>query len=168
MKKNLIVLFVSFFTAISLWAAAPVQSYQVPQQVREQAARYSRTAKEMIAAGRVTDGVKMMRLAIKTNPVDAALRMDYVRFMSKKGEQSLKDGNRREAIAVFKSVEEELLSAAKLLKDSGSLSNAAYALVQVGDIYRHVYRNEGTAQGYYRKALEINPGSADIKSKINR
>lgn len=168
MNRNAIVVSVFILTATILSASAPVQAYQVPQQIREQAARYSRTAKEMIASGRVTDGVKMMRLAIKTNPVDASLRMDYVRFMSKKGEQSLKDGNRREAIAVFRSVEEELLSAAKLLKDAGSSSNAAYALVQVGDIYRHVYRNEATAQGYYRKALEIDPALADIEAKINR
>lgn len=168
MKTKPTVIAASVLCVFLTSGAAQAQSYQVPQQVREQAARYRQTAQELIAAGRVTDGVKMMRLAIKTNPVDPTLRMDYVRVMSRKGEQSLREGKRREAIVVFKNVETELLSAAKLLKDGGSPSNAAYALVQVGDIYRHVYRNEGTALAYYRKALELEPGSAEIKTKLNR
>lgn len=146
-------------------ASAAEAAYQVPQSVRDQAARYTRSAKELIAAGRLTDGVKMMRLAIKTNPVDPTLRMNYVNIMSKKGEQSLLAGNRREAIAVFRSVEEELLSAAKLFKDGGFSSNAAYALAQVAQIHRHVYQNEGRARAYFNKALELDPGSTQILSQ---
>lgn len=134
---------------------AAAQSGGSPQ---EQAANYSRMARELIASGRVTDGVKMMRLAIKTNPVDPALRMNYVTIMSKKGEQSLKEGRRREAVAVYRSVEDELLSAAKLFQRSGSLQNAAHALRQVAQIQRHVFRNEGAARGYEAKALEMERG----------
>lgn len=144
--------------------AMPVSAYQVPQSVRDKAAQYSRTAKELISSGRVTDGVKVMRLAIQTNPVDPALRMNYVSIMSKKGERSLLDGNRREAIVVFKSVETELLSAAKLFLDAGANENAAHALTQVAQIYRHVYRNEGAARAYFNKALALSPNSPQILS----
>ncbi len=150
----------------AVFSVAAEAAYQVPQRVREQAAQYSKTAKELIRSGRVTDGVKMMRLAIKTNPVDPMLRMDYVTFMSRKGEQSLQDGKRAEAIAVFRSVEEELMSAAKLFKDSGAAGNAAHALGQVGDIHRYVYGNEFRARGYYSKALEMDPKSAALSAKL--
>ena len=139
-------------------------AYQAPRKVQDEAAHYRRMAQEKISGGQLTDGVKLLRLAIKTNPVDPILRMDYVTVMSKKGEQSLKDGNRNEAIAVFKSVEEELMSAAKLFKDAGDRSNAAHALSQVAQIYRYVYRNEPTARGYFDKAVELDPGSAQIRS----
>ncbi len=154
--------------AIVVCVSFSAQAYQVPQKVRDQAARYKKMAKEMISAGRVTEGVKVMRLAIKTNPVDPALRMDYVTFMSRKGEQSIKDGNRREAIAVFRSVEDELMSAAKLYKDKGALVNAAHALGQVGDINRYVYENESRARGYYSKALELDPQSAALIAKLEQ
>lgn len=140
---------------------------QVPDHIRERANEYRRAAQEMLATGRVTDGVKMIRLAIKTNPLDPAIRMDYVGIMSRKGEQSLKDGNRREAIAVFASVEEELFSAAKLFMDRGANVNAAHCLGQVGDIHRHVYRKEGRARAYYQKALDLDPHSAPIQAKLS-
>jgi tetratricopeptide (TPR) repeat protein len=158
----------AILAAAALCAALSAEAYQVPQKIREQATQYSKMAKEMIRAGRVTDGVKMMRLAIKTNPVDPMLRMDYVTFMSRKGEQSLKDGKRAEAIAVFRSVEEELMSAAKLFKDSGASGNAAHALGQVGDIHRYVYGNESRARGYYSKALELDPKSAALTAKLGQ
>lgn len=132
--------------------AGAAQSGANPQ---EQAAHYSRMAKDLIASGRVTDGVKMMRLAIKTNPLDPSLRMNYVAIMSKKGEQSLKEGRRREAVAVYRSVEEELLSSAKLFQRAGSPGNAAHALRQVAQIQRFVFRNEGVARGYDAKADQM-------------
>ena len=148
-------------------AQARAEAYQVPQQIRDQANRYSRTAQEMILSGRVTDGVKMIRLAIQTNPMDPALRMQYVTVMSGKGRQSLEAGNRKEAIVVFRSVEKELMSAAKLFLDAGDSGNAAYALSQVAQIYRFVYRNEGMARGYFNKALELSPGSTQIQALAN-
>jgi tetratricopeptide (TPR) repeat protein len=89
--------------------------------------------------------------------------MNYVTVMSRKGERSLLEGKRREALVVFKNVEKELLSAAKLFKDAGSTGNAAYALQQVGQIYRHVYRNEPAARAYFNKALEIDPAAAQTQ-----
>lgn len=156
------------FVLLALLAGGEACAVQVPERAREQAAQYRRAAKEMISSGRVTDGVKMMRLAIKTNPLDPTLRMDYVTVMSRKGEQSLKDGNRREAIVVFASVEEELMSAAKLFKDMGSLNNAAHCLGQVADIHRHVYRREAKARGYYAKALELDPGNEALRARAEK
>jgi tetratricopeptide (TPR) repeat protein len=168
MRKISLFAAVAAFFVCAVHSAAAEAAYQTPQRAREQAAQYSKAAKEMIRSGRVTDGVKMMRLAIKTNPLDPMLRMDYVTFMSRKGEQSLKDGNRAEAIAVFRSVEEELMSAAKLFKDYGSAGNAAHALGQVGDIYRYVYGNESRARGYYAKGLELDPASTSLTAKLSQ
>lgn len=156
-RSILATLLLILFTGI---VAGDSEAYQVPQAVQEKAAQYTRMAKEMMASGRITDAVKLMRLAIDTNPVDPTLRMNYVTVMSRKGERSLMEGKRREAIVVFKNVEKELLSAAKLFKDAGATANAAYALQQVGQIYRHVYSNEATARGYFNKALEIDPAAA--------
>ncbi len=164
MKKRWAILVLAAMSFTGFGSAAEAAVRQAPQSVRDQAARYSRAAREMIAAGRVTDGVKMMRLAIKTNPLDPMLRMNYVTIMSKKGEQSLSEGRRSEAIAVFRSVEEELMSAAKLFKDGGSPANAAHVLSQVAQIYRYVYQNEGKARAYFDKALELDPSSAQIRS----
>lgn len=142
--------------------AGPAHAYTSPQNARQKAAEYTRTSRELIAAGRLTDGVKLMRLAIQTNPLDPTLRMNYVKVMSKKGEQSLQSGNRNEAITVFRSVEVELLSAAKLYMDHGANDNAAYALTQVAQIYRHVYGNESKARGYFSKAYSLSPNSSQI------
>jgi hypothetical protein len=138
----------------------PTFAYQVPQKARDDARHYSQMAREMFSNGRTTDGVKLLRLAIKTNPFEPSYRMDFVTIMSKRGELSLKEGNRREAIVVFKNVEEQLMAAAKLFKMSGDNSNSAYALMQVSQIYRYVYQNEGVARGYVQKALEIDPGAS--------
>jgi hypothetical protein len=155
MKRLIGILTMGMLGCAVLAASHPVRAAQSGATPQEQAAHYSRMAKDLISTGRLTDGVKMMRMAIKTNPLDPALRMHYVAIMSKKGEQSLREGRRREALAVYRSVEEELLSAAKLFQRSGSHSNAAHAIAQ---LQRHVFRNEGVARGYEAKAEELERG----------
>lgn len=163
MKKSILLLAAVLGSLVVL--SGPCEAYpKVPQSVRDEAARYTQMAKELIASGRVTDGVKVMRLAIQTNPLDPALRMNYVTIMSGKGKQSILDGKRQEAIVIYRSVETELLSAAKLFKDQGDSENAAYALSQVAQIYRYVYQKEGMARAYFTKALELSPNNTQIRS----